>query len=72
MLSCGCPISFKVCTLQSGSGPQFSHMHVPSWTCSPKYLHSGGGQPQELKQVKCMDLHRHRGPSWLLVQLEVY
>lgn len=23
-------------------GPQFSHMHVPSWRCSPKYMHSGG------------------------------
>lgn len=34
-------------------------------------MHSGGGQAQELKQVKCMDWNT-RLLEGLLVQLEVY
>lgn len=56
-------------------GLQFSHMHVPSWRCSPKVHAQWWGQAQELKQVKCMDLHHHMGPragcwcSWRCTRL---
>lgn len=52
-----------MCALQSGIEPQFSHMQVPSWRCSLKYMHNGGGQPQELKQVKCMYFAPSQGPE---------
>lgn len=49
-----------------------SHASCLSWRCSPKYMHRWWGSGTGVKAGWAVMIHHHRGPSWLLVQLEVY